>query len=968
MISVAHIRTATVCAILALVTSTNLIAQRYTFRQYGSEEGLTNLAIRCLLQDRTGYIWVGTDNGLFRYDGGRFRDFGQSEGLPNTEILGLAESPEGVLWVATQNGVARGGERQFKSVDAGESGSVRTVAFDRLGQMYLEYPSGIVRGVPDGAGSYRFRTVVHAATRGLFVNGEDVWFAKDGDVWRLTGDSAERIGSLAGLPKGLWDVVTQDTFGNLWVRSSTQLYEFPRGQTRFVNRSAGIPHAFNSHLYADRHGRLFVSSDSGVVVLDGAHRTHIDSEHGLPADSMGSILLDREESLWLGTFGSGLIRRLGHGEWLSWKKEDGLLHNSIWAIRRDRAGRVWVGSSGGLSILSPDGRVVHSWTSHNGLAGDRVLAIAEGPAGDLFVGTDPAGISRFSQRGTLLRTYRTESGLTVERVYALAVDRQRRLWAGGPGGCFRSRAPLDATAELKFERMDIPGLAAGTRVQDLLVDEGGVVWLATSRGLARFDGGRWKVFTLADGLKAENVDVIARGQDALWLAYRGSPGITRVRVDGDRLETTHFTKQDGLPSDEAFALAFDHAGQLWVATDNGVDVREPGRWRHYDRDDGLIWNDTDSNAMYIDTERNVWVGTSEGLSRYTASPYSIPDSPPTVVLTSIEGISQEFQAGDQPVLPYTRSSLLIRFSGLNYSSETRTRFRYRLTGFDSDWNETRERSVHFAGLPAGRYVFEVVAAGPNGSWSPVAAQFAFSIKPRWWQSWWFLTICLLMALLLGRAIWRLRVRALVAQKQVLERQVADRTAELRESHRQLEEIAYYDILTSLPNRRMFTEVFRRQLAQARRQGGRFALLLVDLDRFKLINDTFGHDAGDAMLIETAIRLRAVVRESDCAARLGGDEFGILLTAAHDALDIEVVCRRIVDSFAVGIPFKDANLKTTASVGIAMFPDDGDTQESLYKSADLALYEAKRAGRNNYRRYRAETTTRSLHASPTREGS
>jgi len=111
----------------------------------------------------------------------------------------------------------------------------------------------------------------------------------------------------------------------LWVRSATKLYELGQGQPRFVDRSAGIPHAASSYLNADQHGRLYVSSDSGVVVLDGANRTLIDSQHGLPADAVGPVLLDREESLWLGTFGGGLTRRLGHGEWLSWKKEDGLV-------------------------------------------------------------------------------------------------------------------------------------------------------------------------------------------------------------------------------------------------------------------------------------------------------------------------------------------------------------------------------------------------------------------------------------------------------------------------------------------------------------------------------------------------------------------------------------------------------------------------------------------------------------------
>jgi diguanylate cyclase (GGDEF)-like protein len=950
MFSATLIRISCLWTILALAAPTGALAQRYTFREYGSSDGLSNLSINCLLQDRVGYIWVGTDNGLFRYDGDTFSHFGRAEGLPNTEIRGLAESPDGNLWVATPGGVAREGASGFRAVNTGTSEAVRAVVFDSKGRVYLQYDSGIVRGVPDGASSYRFASVVTAGVRGLFATGTDLWFGTQGDIWRLVGDKSEPIGKAAGLPVDVWDTFVQDSFGNFWARSATRLYELGKGQRRFVDRSAGIPHAPDSRLYADAHGRLYVSSDSGVVILDGANRTLIDSRHGLPEDAVGPVLLDREESLWIGTFGGGLARRLGHGDWLSWKKEDGLVHNAIWAILRDHAGRAWVGTSGGLTVLGPDDKPQQSWTTRSGLSGDRVLTLAEGPAGDVFGGTDPGGITHFSQRGALLGTYGPGEGLPVMTIISLAVDARQRLWVAGSRGCYRSHAPLSAPGEIRFERVDIPGVPARAVFFDVLAGDGNVVWLATTAGLVRFQDNRWRVFTTADGLISDAPALIVQGKGALWLAYRDSLGITRLRIDGDRLEAARITKQDGLSSDEVLGLAFDTSGRLWAATDNGVDVLDQGRWRHYGREDGLIWEDSDSSALYADREGKVWAGTSEGLSRYAASPNPIPDPPPSVVLTFIKGGQQEFQTADRPVLPHEQSSILVRFSSLNYSSEARTRFRYRLQGYENAWNETRERDVHYGGLPAGHYVFQVAAAGPNGDWSPLPAQFAFSVKAPWWQSWWFLVPCMALVLLVGSMLWRFRIHLLVAQKLFLERQVAERTAELRESHRKLEEFAYHDGMTSLPNRRMFTEQLHTRMALAQRHGEPFGLLLIDLDHFKRINDEFGHDAGDAVLIETAVRLRAVVRESDCAARLGGDEFAIILVSAHDKAAIEAVCKRIVDSCALGIPFRGTTLKTSYSVGAAIFPGDGNTEEGLYKSADLALYDAKRSGPNAFRWY------------------
>ena len=936
---------------LALVASTNLAAQRQTFRQYGSQEGLTNLSLNCLIQDRTGYLWVGTDNGLFRYDGSSFRTFSHAEGLPNSEIRALAESPDGALWAATQGGVARSFGNQFKVVDFGQQGRVQALAFDHLGRVYLEHISGIIRGDPDGTGSYRFSTVVQGEIRGLFVKGEDVWFSQDGDLWHINGEKPKRIGSPGGLPADQWDTVTLDSLGNLWTRSATRLYELLRGQARFVDRSEGIAHTTDSRLFADPFGRLYVASNAGVAILYGANRTYFDPQHGLPADNVGPILLDRQESLWLGMLGGGLVRRLGHGEWLSWKKEEGLLNNGVWSVLHDGVGRLWVGTSGGLNIFGSDGKLAQSWTSHNGLAGDRVRSITEGPADNFFVSTFPGGISRFDKNGILQHSYGIEAGLTKDEIVATVLDQQNRLWAVGNGGCFRSLEPLNGTPTLKFERVEIPDIAAHTFFRDVKVGQDGVVWVSSSNGLIRFNDGHWKVFTESNGLKSSDLSAIVEGQGSIWVAYRDALGIGRLQFHGDQIETNRITTQDGLSSDLIYALIFDTSGRLWATTDNGVNVLEQGRWRHYGMEDGLIWDDGDDLALSADHDGNVWVGTSGGLSRFAPLHYTIPDPPPPIVLTSIQGGSQTFQPEDRPVLSHAQDSLLIQFSGLNYSSETRMRFRYRLTGYEKNWNETLERNVHFAGLPAGKYVFEVVAAGPNGLWSPVPARFAFSVKPPWWLSWWFIAICVIAALVLARALWRYRVRALVAQKELLEQQVIDRTTELRESHRQLEEIAYYDALTSLPNRRMFTEQFRSRLTLSRRQGELFALLLIDLDSFKQTNDSFGHDAGDAVLIESANLLRAAVRESDCVARLGGDEFAILLITPADPGGVEMVCQRIVESFATGVFFNSTILKASCSVGVAVFPSDGDTQEGLYKSADMALYEAKRLGGNTYCRFR-----------------
>lgn len=943
--------------LVALACAPLLQPQRQLFHQYGSSDGLSNLNVRCLLQDRTGYIWVGTDNGLFRYDGGKFLGFGHADGFSNTEILSLAESPQGRLWVGTNDGVVTLSGDRFQKIEVGAQGATYHIGFDSAGEVYLQHDSGIIRGIMSDAGNYKFRLLVPGAVSGLSVNGEEIWFGKDGGLWRLKGESTQQLQGSLGLPKAEWDSITQDSLGNKWIRSRTQLYEMPRGQSHFVDRSRGIPHSVQALVYADLHGRIFVPTISGIFILDQNHRTVIDALHGLPADPSGPMLIDREELLWMGTDGGGLIRRLGHGEWVAWTESDGLLRNSVWAIKSSHTGEVWVGSNGGLSILGPDGKLTHSWTHQNRLSGDRVLSIAESPIGDFFVGTDVGGISRFSARGVLLHTYKTESGYLAKRVSSMAFDREGRLWAVGYGGSFRSHEPV-ARGPIEFDRMDIPGIPAQTFFRDVIVDDSGSVWIASSRGLAHFAGDRWRVFTAHDGLRSSDLGVVAQAQGAIWIAYRDALGMSRMQTSGAAL--THISVRDGLHSDQVYAIAADHKGRVWISTDMGVDVLEARKWKHYGNEDGLIWNDTDSLALNIDSEDSVWIGTSAGLSKFAQPEFPTGERPPPVVLTSIAGISHQYQASDVPTLDYSARSLSIQYAALAYETGSSIRFRYRLTGLDENWTETRERGVHFAALSPGRYVFEVTAAGPNGLWNPVPARFAFAIHTPWWLTWWFISSLVLLVVMIGSVFVRLRIRALERQKKALEVQVADRTAELRASHQQLEEIAYCDMLTNTSNRRMFVEEFRRHIMTT---GGSepFTLLLIDLDYFKSVNDTFGHDAGDAVLVEIAARIKSEVRHSDCVARLGGDEFAILLFSLRDIAATETLCKRLLGVLGNPVYYGDLKLQVGCSIGIARFPFDGDSQESLYKAADNALYQAKQNGRNVFC-WQEEHGERPVHAS------
>ncbi len=205
----------------------------------------------------------------------------------------------------------------------------------------------------------------------------------------------------------------------------------------------------------------------------------------------------------------------------------------------------------------------------------------------------------------------------------------------------------------------------------------------------------------------------------------------------------------------------------------------------------------------------------------------------------------------------------------------------------------------------------------------------------------------------------------------LEREVEARTRELRlanaklrrdlDERRQVEHnirhLAHHDALTGLPNRALFRDRLTHAMAQADRYRQILAVMFLDLDRFKAINDTLGHDVGDQLLRIAAERLRTCVRDCDTVARLGGDEFTVIVEDLGSVQDAAVVAQKIIDGLAQPFHLLGHEVFITASIGITIYPTDGENVETLLRNADSAMYRAKEHGRNNFQFYVADMNTR-----------
>jgi diguanylate cyclase (GGDEF)-like protein len=983
---------------------------------HGNE--LPNAAIpTSATQDADGFLWIGSQNGLARWDGYHFRIYraepGKPGALPDNFIQALLTDARGVLWIGTTSG-----------------GLAR---YDREHERFTVYPAG-----PKG--------LSHVSVRAIVEDGEGgVWVATEGglDHVRPDSDVIEHLrhtdGESSSLPDNRVRGLLRDRHGTLWVGTATALVRLDKGSSRFepvpLPAAQGkVPSPWS--FLEDTAGRIWVGTiRQGAYVIDshtgGARAVQeSDSAHStLQNEGVSSIVEVTPGQVWLGTLGQGIVavdaataatRRIRHDP----TQPDSLADDSIQGMYKDRAGLIWVCSDRSISRHDPahPGMITIFGASSrpDSISDSDVDAILPMPDGRIWLGLGNKGIDVIDPASARVASLRPdalhpETALPKDYINAFAASDDSDVYVGTELGLYRvDRGAHGAT------RVSIPQRDPTAQVWALLFDDK-LLWVGGFDGLWALPLGNTPPplshAETVSRLTDQRITVIARGTGAsLWVGTKH--GLNRIDLKTHEVEQIfpEAANPTALAAGYITSLLTDVRGRLWIATfGGGVNILESRdahgkpRFRRLGVAEGL--NNDNANKLLEDSKHNIWVSTDDGIAMLDQQTFAIrafrraeglpipgywvgagaTTAEGEMLFGGIGGLSvirpdrlthwnyqpqigiTEIRIGGKPVLdgmpgradtsnplkvPPTANSIAVEFSALDYSAPERNRYAYRLDGFDPTWVDTEasHRVAAYTNLPPGDYTLHLRGSNRDRVWSERSLSVPIRVMPAWYQTTLFRVVIALAAFGIVAALVQGRTVYLRRSQRDLERQVVERTAELRESQRQLEQIAYYDTLTALPNRRMFTEEFRELIMLARLQNQRFALLLIDLDRFKQINDSLGHDAGDALLIEAAIRLQAAVRKSDCVARLGGDEFAVLVAENPAAADIEHICQRIIESFEMPVSISGTEVKSSASIGVAVFPDHGATLDSHYKSADLALYEAKRAGGNVWRWYRIQTNT------------
>ncbi len=759
------------------------------------EANLPQSSVYEMLEDRRGFLWFATREGLGRWDGYTMRiwrrDPFDPASLPGNVVRELVEDGAGNLWANTQQ------------TDRTSTGIARLV----------------------GPSHETVRRYGHADARLLLGPEATVWlvdtdslFCYDAERDRFVALRTRISDAFVAMQGGM---STAD--GTLWISTRDGLEAYPPGQdgTPATGRAFLVGPDVSWGTLADPAYSPFstlAEDEDGTLWIGGARLARLDSSRRrmetLPTptpDTFGSgagltisEIIPGGENLWLGTLDGVYRYNIADGAFERHSLRlagDIATQNWVTALHRDRTGALWAGTVWGLHralpLAAPFQLLAHDPDDSNSLGSGIVMAIQEDVHGALWVGTLGGGLNRIDPDGRVTR-YRHDAAnsatVSHDWIWSLASD-GKTLWVGTGSGldAIRLDQPnpverlhfgLDATAgwgpsanglHLDAEgtlwfghlgglnrlltngallRTRTPGRAGITAIRTIP----GGAWVATTDGLLRYDAAEDAFHSYRhdpnDPASLSDDAIITLHLDrtgALWVGTQS--GLNRTASDAASF--THFTSANGLPSDVVYSILEDDGGDLWVSTNRGLarlSLAAPERgFRAFTFTDGVGNVEFNTNAAFRAADGMLYFGGDRGVtvfhpSALRANPYRAP-----IVLTALHRSTREgtettrFVEGPIEISPdqYTFS---LEFAALNFSNAAQLRYAVQMDGWDKDWVQLgTQRQATYTNLPPGHYTFRVRASNEDGLWNEEGIAVPIIVRPRLWQTWWFRAFLVLAA-------------------------------------------------------------------------------------------------------------------------------------------------------------------------------------------------------------------------------
>ncbi len=794
----------------------------YVIDKWLTEDGLPSIAVNTIVQTKDGYLWLGTQGGISRFDGVKFTNFTSTntEGIKTNWITRLFEDSRGTLWIGTNGGglsyYKNGRFTQFGSEAGFTPMVISDIAEDSNGRVWVGTDgNGIV--VID-----KFKIVESFTTEsGLLSN---------------------KVQSIAG-----------GRLKEMWIGTFEGLNHYRNAGFSKITTNEGLSNNSVFGVYCEKDGTVWASTDNGLNRIKDSRITVYTTADGLASNTIYSIYKSRGGSLWLCT-DSGISRREGN-RFSSLRRSDSLINSRVFIAMEDHEGSLWFGTHGaGLIRLREDKYITYS--AKDGLPGTMIWTIMQDRKGTLWIGSDSAGLIK--RVGRKYVNYTTRDGLTNNSVNALFADVDGSIWIGTRGG------GVNILKNGKFRYLTKADGLSTNRIRAILRDSAGRMWIATSNGLNLITSGGIRIFTKSNGLIQDSVRGIFEDKAGkIWIATEGGISVY------ERGRFTNYTRDQGLPDSKVYTFHQDEEGIIWFGVGTGLGKYSEGKFSFYSAEDGLF--DDVGCRIFEDSKGFLWIGGHKGIYKISkrdiknfdrgviqkipkltldplcnggvqpagwmtedenmyfptpfgvvmVNPYNIKqnEQPPKVVIEELTVDNEVIDLSSSDKMRIREfepgaKRLEFKFTGLSFLQPEYVKFKYRLEGFDEDWVDSgTRRSAFYTNLRHGKYTFRVVACNNDNIWNIVGAQITFRLKPAFTQTGWFYTILALIIIVISFGIYELRVLSLNRQKRKLQNLVEEKTGELKTANEKLAD-ANKDLDRKVKKRTEELERINRELVHA----------------------------------------------------------------------------------------------------------------------------------------------------------